>query len=1590
MKNMFLIIFLLLILAIVVEAEDIPGGTIDGGTWTVENSPYIITGNITIANLTIEPGVRVQFRDNYSFEINGDLQAQGFYSDSIYFQSEPGNPNGWKGIKFKGGSSNSSLKYCRIENANGQGTRIEGGVALEFHNCRISDNIGNGLFIKDSEVQLKNCIIKSNSENGISLDAGKVTATNIIIASNQLAGILTSDNKDDASLTNTVIANNQTIGLDFPKGDLTVLNSIIYLNNEGIVIDDQTVSVTYSNVQGSGTYPGTGNINVVPNFESGFAYTLSDQSLCIDAGRDDSEDEDKYFPPSKETTRNDMGAYGGPLSFGWYPPLLITPNSIQYGRTTQDSTKTVTLHIDNYRDDTGLTVEEIEFLGINPEVFTSNEEYFYLPQPQDKEVEITFKPDQVALFEADLAFRVVNHGNVFVSLNGEGVLPKINVVQSVLEFGSQAIGDSLSLSLPIQNLGGDTLLVNLSILSDSIFYANKESIKIEPDSSLDTVSVTFKPLSPSSYENYLIISSNDDTNPSIAIHLTGEGQGPLISSDTNNLNFGHVHVNSDSSLDLPIRNDGNAPLIIDSLTLSPTDGSFEIINSGLSMIEAGESTMITIRFEPSQWGEFSGNLLIHSNVLSKPLLSISLIGIGLAPELVLSNTTIDFGPVYLTKDSTIILSIFNHGNQILTIDSIFTQQNDGIFKLPDTLEDHLAPDQGLDILLTFTPADTAISTDYLIIRSNDPLNNRDSISLRGMGIRPILDPGDMALDFGTVNLPADTTLYLNVKNTGNYALVIKNFTILSETGGFSRSDTLAFPDTLMQQDHRNYPLKFKPLVWGADSGQINIETNDPLQPQTTISLHGKGLAPHVILNQKVIDYGSVLVGHDSTRTITLTNSGNVDLIIDDLLIKETTSSFIIEEPSIVGLSIKPDSSKNLTITFAPDSASIFNTVIQVFSNDPQNVQDSIMLSGVGYVPHVGSPFIHLSDTLLAFADTPLDSISNLSVTVSNHGDEVLILYNDSLKIIGDNSTAFQISKIYSSNIEINPSKYEIIPLSFNPDKIGLNSAYLKIVSNDIERSSYHVELQGNGIVEQGSDISIALDTLNSTLPFSEGEPGDLSFHISNSQSVDSAHIYFREGGALSYTKMPLLHQDLTNTWSIQINSAHITGRGLEYYVIAYHSDLPLYYPDQTKRKFNFIYVNVSNIIFPYETAKSIYQMISIPLDTKGQTLSELFSDNLGPYNNNNFRIFECLDGSGYQERTDMSSPLPPGKAIWLITRESMNLDIDQGQTVPTDRNFEISLKKGWNMIASPYAFTVDWQNVTNKLIIREYIDQDWTFAYDLEPFKGYAVHVDKDTVIGIPPQQKMLQKKINNDRSSLPPSDWTIQLVAQAGELKDKYNYVGAYQDARNSIDRFDYADPPPIGNHIRLALQPEDPETFYSTDIRQTGMDGYRFKIKINSNVSGKKVLNLIPDNLPDGFDWVLISIDENVMYRNTQIQISKNQGNFELLVGNSDFLTENSSGFNTLPLTYQLEQNYPNPFNPLTTIKFQLPKAQRVTATIYNILGQKIIELSKNELFDAGYHQYNWDGRDKYNLQVSSGIYFLRFKMANYEKTMKMILQR
>lgn len=128
----------------------------------VNGVDYIISNNIQInANLTIKPGVTIQFADGAGLQVNeeGSLTAVGATGNIIYFTSKSGKRSAWKGITILSNGGKNVLSYCKVEH---------GGATNSFGTGNVI--IGSGT--NTGSIEISNSEITASGSNGILLSEG--------------------------------------------------------------------------------------------------------------------------------------------------------------------------------------------------------------------------------------------------------------------------------------------------------------------------------------------------------------------------------------------------------------------------------------------------------------------------------------------------------------------------------------------------------------------------------------------------------------------------------------------------------------------------------------------------------------------------------------------------------------------------------------------------------------------------------------------------------------------------------------------------------------------------------------------------------------------------------------------------------------------------------------------------------------------------------------------------------------------------------------------------------------------------------------------------------------------------------------------------------------------------------------------------------------------------------------------------------------------------------------------------------------------------------------------------------------------------
>lgn len=153
MKSPLLFLFVCLCTFAAAKAQtNVSGGIYSNTTWTLANSPYIVTDTVVVfpgVTLTIEPGVVVKFDNNIRLEIRqATLIAQGTITDSITFTSNATTPalGDWSGIFLNYDPIIMTFNYCNFKYASSAIIKDISGASIYINHSNFDSN-GSGIGI---------------------------------------------------------------------------------------------------------------------------------------------------------------------------------------------------------------------------------------------------------------------------------------------------------------------------------------------------------------------------------------------------------------------------------------------------------------------------------------------------------------------------------------------------------------------------------------------------------------------------------------------------------------------------------------------------------------------------------------------------------------------------------------------------------------------------------------------------------------------------------------------------------------------------------------------------------------------------------------------------------------------------------------------------------------------------------------------------------------------------------------------------------------------------------------------------------------------------------------------------------------------------------------------------------------------------------------------------------------------------------------------------------------------------------------------------------------------------------------------------
>lgn len=1277
-----------------------------------------------------------------------------------------------------------------------------------------------------------------------------------------------------------------------------------------------------------------------------------------------------------------------------------------------------------------------------------------------------------------------------VTVTGVGrdsTVQNIELSANSLQFGTIAKNNSKLLYLTVHNRGERNLVLDsISTLSNNSAFTPQRTNLTVPGLSSMQFNVSFTPSEIGAYSDSLKILSNDPQKKILYVKLTGTGRAPLpqdIYVDTQTLNFGNVAIGRARARSFWVQNRGEQNLTINRISVD--NNLFDVSDSWL-VLEPNQSAYVSVTFTPVEDTTVYANLTLSSNDPDTSNIVIGLSGTGqvyTGPEVVIYPEVLNFGNTLLGVKKQLSFWIYNYSStSILHIyDYNLTSNVFWVTYQPTTI----APGGSGFIRVAYQPYYESYDEASLTISTDDEFSPDYTLYLNGHGVPD--NVGQNALSYwgwsengyaplgdgfsGIVNNYSANVL----SNENQQAWFIKDVYLYEypEAGAaimnlaFKNEITLIINNTLVMTD-TSYTLTY----WNS----ADLDVSDYLQigrnriavsVRTLNNQYTGGFDCQLLVNgNEKIRRGDVNWMHEDAAWWYFYNPGMrapTDTLYNRMWFSRDYAFSNIDSV-VASWLFEPNGSDTLYDSSPYGQRAILHNVTWVSGMVGQAMQFSgsansyaELNTNLNFMPQSIEMWLNCDDARTYRQNVITNKVAggygnglfidpDLHFGVYYHGGEILF-------------PNFTIDKKKWINISV---QYRYIPADNQNEIIlfangevvgthryglayatsGANKCYLAGNPLEIENSSFYGALDELKIKNTTTGLTPVLQI--ATIALHGGEKiistanNSILFDIYPADfKIISGKFYYLHGGlpgsevvidSLFWNPDSIYHSPLKLTIPVEYLDIRGIGFALELRTNYGHVFYPEFGPEEYGG--DFLQYETSNEASNLTLYERTYRMISVPYLLQDETIYGVLHDDLGDYDPYTWRLFEWnQDSLDYVEylhagwNNDHGFEL--GRAYWLVTDVPKTFDAENGLT-PNLEDYIISLKPGWNMIASPFPFPVQLADIitTNEDAL------DYPFYYQtgdsigwrqldseiyyILPWEGYLVHnsdsveqsiiiqpwldAGHDTAYTSPkalPKEKRYQAKY-------PDLKMLVAADVRCGKYFDDNNLFGVTDRASNGKDKYDVHEVPPIGDFVSLWINNnnwEDKAGSYTSDFRKSGADGYSWDLVLDYSQSNPaKALSVtfkevfqIPEKwvmyLFDLNQDIAINLKEESNILFTPLKGKADRKKYKLVIGTEEYVQTNSDNIPLVPLAFELKQNYPNPFNSSTTIVFSLPNRMHTKVQIFNIMGQLVKTIADGEL-RGGLHQLIWDGRNEQETILSTGMYFIRIESENKADVKKMLL--
>jgi hypothetical protein len=1217
---------------------------------------------------------------------------------------------------------------------------------------------------------------------------------------------------------------------------------------------------------------------------------------------------------------------------GISPQFASNPASLDFGNVRVGTTKKDSIVVSN----SGLAVLNITNITSNNNLFKINTNSATIQPGASKKFYITFSPVADGTQDGNFTF---THDAIItpstVSVTGNGISPQFASNPASLDFGNVRVGLSKMDSITVSNSGLAVLNITNITSNNNLFTINTTTGTIQPGSSMKFY-LTFSPLADGIQNGSFTFTHDAIITPSV-VNVTGNGISPKFASNPASLDFGNVRVGTTKMDSITVSNSGLAVLNISNIT---SNNNLFKVTTTTGTVQPGSSMKFYLTFSPVADGIQNGSFTFTHDALITPSV-VNVTGNGISPQFAANPANINFGNVRVGLIKMDSITVSNSGLAVLNITNVTNSNN--LFAISST-SGTIQPGSSMKFYFTFSPvADGVQNGTFTFI--HDALITPNVVNVTGNGISPMFGSNPSNIDFGNVVVGKNKMDSVTVNNTGLAVMNISNIT--SSNNRFTVNTTTG---TIQPGSSMKFYITFSPLADGIQSGNITF-THDGIISQNIVTVVGNGVSPKFSVNPLNLDFGDVELFTSKRDFVTITNKGTSDLVISDFV--STNSLFTIEH---IVETIAPGMSENIYITFSPLTDGVKNGKI-IFKHNASNLQDEITVTGRGISSRIAiSPLvIHFGRVLVGESKTDSVIVSNIGLspltimdyTTTNGVFTVkpasgYLLPNGMQKfyitftpIVSDSVTGY----VYFNN----SSPHQNFPVTlfgtgvapiFTVSPLNLNFGMVKLGSSKLD--SVTVTNTGNADL-----ILSGVTTMNNVFTVT---PTDVTIPEGQSRKFYIRFTPLVNGMVYSFVDFKHNAINKNNYFSITgiggddglapVFSTNVTNLDFGTLIIGFKNQKSIIITNTGLRDL------VINDILPSDGQYSVSPKVATIKPGFSETFVITFAPTLVgtasgqiQFTHNAGRDIINVTGIGISIITiSEARKLPLGTEFavdGVVTRTLGQYTRIQDETgaltiVQNEGDF-------FNDVASSEIAMEDKIRIQGKLSEIDHLMV--VSGTDLISFE----RLSRSNILPVPVQVSLSELAINGEKyeSMLV----TLQDLTINGEGDLKFRESTTYQ----TLDASD------LSHTVAIRIGSQTNTYMIGRDLIPTSAKfvGVLGQISTGSAFTGYQLTPVLPSDLVQ-------------------------------------FLTDvNTNETNNL---FTLNNNYPNPFKSVTTIEYNLTNSGVVSLKVLNSLGIEIATLVDG-FMESGTHTVMFDA-DEHNLNLSSGVYYLRLDVGNLTAAKSMIL--